>query len=365
MTQFAVLAAPGSRVQGFDAALRAAGLPAARTVSYAEFLRDPERLSRALDGADALRVDSPGGDFEAWRQFASFAEYDASELSDDKGRIDPPRPFYAGFMRALSLASERASACGGVQLCDAAAVGLLYDKVRCHALMRSTGLPVPDALARVAGFDGLETAMRSSGFSRVFVKLRYGSGASGVAAVELQGSRVRAWSTAEFGPGDALYNSRAIRRHLDGDARRLIDCLAAMDVHCERWIPKLKIDGLECDLRLLVIGGEPAHAVVRLSPSPITNLHIGNKRASADVLRAQVPADTWRRILAVGRAAGALFPGQYCVALDIAVHADREQVFVLEGNAFGDYLRGVTHEGLDPYAWQIAKFPAWRTRAAA
>lgn len=364
MTQFVVLAAPGRRVDGFAAALAKFGLPPARVVSYSAFLAEPAALARTLKGADALRVDSPGGDFASWRMFASFADFDTRDFVEAVGRIDPPQPFHDGFSRALALAQGCANAGGVLQLSDAEAVQRLYDKRACHRHFRACGVPVPEALPSVGGFEALLEAIQARGLRRVFVKLRYGSGGSGVAGVELFGERVRVW-TATAMEGDALYNSRRMRRHLDGDARRLIDLLAAMGVHVEQWIPKLTINGQACDLRLLMIGGEPAHAVLRLSRSPITNLHLGNRRANADVLRAHVPAVTWERILAVGRKAAAAFPAQFCLALDIAVHEDREQVFVLEGNAFGDLLYDVTHEGLDPYEYQIAKFDAWRARRAA
>jgi hypothetical protein len=36
--------------------------------------------------------------------------------------------------------------------------------------------------------------------------------------------------------------------------------------------------------------------------------------------------------------------------------------YVLEVNAFGDLLRGVEADGLDPYAFEIARLPDWLAR---
>ena len=366
MTRFVILSEPGRRAAGFSAAVEAAGLKPPSFVSYAEFLRAPAQLAKAIRHADVLRIDSPGGGFDSWRLFAALGGQDVSNVKESIRRIEPPLPCHRGFGMALKHASEVARAASVAQLVDPVAVETLYDKPLCSEQMRQAGLPVPTALPEITCFEDLRSTMQARGLMRAFVKLRYGSGGSGVAAVEFFGKRLRAWSATETSDDGAMYNVPHVRRLLDGDAVRLIDALAQYGVHSEHWIAKLRLSDQACDLRLLVIGGEPAHAVVRLSASPITNLHLKNRRAPAEFLRSQIPGETWERILDVGKQAAAMFPAHFCIALDIAVHEDRRQIFVLEGNAFGDELRGVTFNGLDPYAFQVARVRDWveRRRAA-
>ncbi|MEB9896617.1 hypothetical protein P4K96_24600 [Bacillus cereus] len=50
----------------------------------------------------------------------------------------------------------------------------------------------------------------------------------------------------------------------------------------ERWIAKERLDGKSFDVRLLAVNGSACHAVLRLSSSPITNLHLRNERRPLD-----------------------------------------------------------------------------------
>ena len=92
--------------------------------------------------------------------------------------------------------------------------------------------------------------------------------------------------------------------------------------------------------------------MVRLSQTPITNLHLLNQRADVERLRSRVR--DWEAVLETGRKVAALFPRTLQVALDIAFLPGLRRHYVLEVNAFGDQLHGVTHRGLTPYEWEIA-----------
>lgn len=108
-----------------------------------------------------------------------------------------------------------------------------------------------------------------------------------------------------------------------------------------------------------MLGGEPAHALGRRAKVPQTNLHLGGLRLSGEEFRAALKPGVWERLLDLGRRAAALFPRHYALGLDLAVHEDGEQVFLLEANAFGDHLKGALHEGLDPHEFQLLHMRDW------
>lgn len=68
----------------------------------------------------------------------------------------------------------------------------------------------------------------------------------------------------------------------------LIDLLAPDGLHVERWLPKATLGGRVFDLRVVVVHGEPTHAVVRTSLSPMTNLHLGGARGDLGVVRSRL-----------------------------------------------------------------------------
>jgi hypothetical protein len=128
----------------------------------------------------------------------------------------------------------------------------------------------------------------------------------------------------------------------------------------ERWLPKATLDGRVFDLRVVVIGGEPTHAVVRTSRTPMTNLHLGGARGDLGAVQRALGQERWQRALDVCARAAACFPGSPMVGVDLLVGAGLNRFAVCEVNAFGDLLPGLTGlpggpaEGLDTYAAQVA-----------
>jgi hypothetical protein len=199
--------------------------------------------------------------------------------------------------------------------------------------------------------------MRRARLPRVFVKLQHGSAASGSVAFASSPRGFSAVTTVEVFEHEGavrLYNTRHVRRLTDVRAiAQLIDALIPYGVHVEQWVPKAGLDGAITDLRWLVVAGEPAHCVLRKSRHPMTNLHLGGERGDAQALLSKLSPDSHAALLATARRVAKLFPGANHLGLDIAITADLRAHAVLEVNVFGDLLKGVLHDGLDPYDLQV------------
>jgi hypothetical protein len=234
----------------------------------------------------------------------------------------------------------------------------MFDKRLCHARLEAAGVEVPRALpAIVGGWDELRAAMEASRMRRVFVKAAHGSSASGVVALAVQGEKVAARTTVELvreGGEVKLYNSRKVRRYGDAaDVRTIIDALVREGVHVEEWIPKANLNGLSCDLRLLVIAGRARHAVVRTSETPLTNLHLLNPRGDLEAFTAMLGEERWEALRGLGEAAARAIPGTFYAGVDLCVARKLKRMAVLEANAFGDLLPRVMVDGRDTYTAEL------------
>ena len=282
-------------------------------------------------------------------------------MAFDKGRILWPRQWFLGFRAALrALARQLALAAPHRLLNDTADVAVMFDKRACHGrLSAAAGVAVPPALPPVGGFDDLLARMHDAGWRRVFVKLAHGSSGSGVVAYQVSpAGQHQAVTTVEMvrRAGElCLYNSRRLHTYRDPrEVKALIDALARHRVHVEQWVPKAGIDGRTFDLRVVVVAGRAGHVVVRLSRSPITNLHLLNDRAGPTAVRRQMGEAAWAAAMNTSEQAMARFPGSLHGGVDLAVTSGFRRHAVLEVNAFGDLLPGVLFEGRDTYAAQIA-----------
>ena len=146
-----------------------------------------------------------------------------------------------------------------------------------------------------------------------------------------------------------------MRRYRDArQITELVDAVCRQRAIAERWFPKAGYDGQRFDLRVLVIGGRAAHAVMRQSAGPITNLHLGNRRGDLAGLRRQMGEAAWREALDVAERAGRVFPASLYVAVDLLVAPGFRRFAVAEVNAFGDLLPNLRHHGRDTYAAEFA-----------
>lgn len=379
-----VVGNPGHRrITGFEAAASAAGLSRPRVVAWADVLRGDE-LAFA---AGPVRIDSPGEDPAVHALLGGPA---------DPQRVEGGAVRHAAFLGALERVRAAVAAWPGAWLAnDPGDIAVMFDKARAHARLRDAGVAVPPGLGAdgrsvpVRSYAELREQMRAARRPRVFVKPLHGSSASGVVALETAGARVQATTSAELvrtgsaagsgagtgsstgtgtttgtapGTGVELYNSLRVRKYRDeAEVADLIDALCADGVHVEAWLPKLTLDGLAVDLRVLVVAGRATHVVARGSRTPMTNLHLGNARADLDAVRAAVGENTWREAMTTCVRAAGCFPRTLHVGVDLLFAVDRRRHAVGEVNAFGDLLPGVLHRGRDTWGEQVhALVEGWR-----
>ena len=373
----------GRRVAGFQAALLRHGLRPARVVAYQEALRDPDALRLALRKARILRIESPGEDPIATRELLRWGANEALPPSAtrvphdrcDVAELDPtqvlaPAQWMAGYQSFLSSVAKAVAAERAGVLTPPRDIVAMTDKRECGARLASLGVPTPVDLGAPKNFAQLRNAMVGARTTRAFLKLRWGSSASGVVALRLGEGRARATTTVEMisdASGLRLHNSLRVRTYRElADIRRLVDALCAEGSVLQRWIPKESDErGRVFDLRVLMVGGEPAHVVVRTSRSPITNLHLGNARGDVKSVMARIGATSWGAIERTCRRAAAAFPGSLQVACDVIVARGGRSHAIVEMNAFGDLLPGVQWQGVDTYGAQVRSLCAgWRGLAA-
>jgi len=95
------------------------------------------------------------------------------------------------------------------------------------------------------------------------------------------------------------------------------------------------------------------HIVVRVSKSPITNLHLLNTRGDFEEVRRRLSDAAWHRIEETCEQVAALFPNSLYMGIDLLITATWNKHYVLEVNAFGDLLPNLLHEGEDTYTAEI------------
>lgn len=360
------------RIAAFQDALTGLQLSPGHVVAYVDILANRTSLSAHLKPGMILRIESPGENFDVERGLLQMGIAEAesegtpvisareiSKQSFDRGLILHPRQAYLGFRKLLRQLADEIATVPDLRLMNVPSdVEVMFDKRQCYERFQKQGVPVPPSLGPVACYEELVARMQDTGEQRVFLKLANGSSASGVVAFYRGASHSVAITSAEMvrdGGNPRLYNSLNIRCYTrQRDQKELIDTLCREHVHVERWLPKLVLDQHgNLDLRIVVIGGEARHWVIRQGRSPLTNLHLGNRRGNREQFLERIGMDRWNALKQTCIQVMESFPESLYAGVDLLVMPNLSDHAVLEVNAFGDLLPNVHSEGMDTYTAEI------------
>jgi hypothetical protein len=307
----------------------------------------------AFDRPAIVRLESPGKDERVLRLLLQAGGRDdpAESLGDwhaleiPKGLLLRPGLWYRGFRRVLrGLARSLAVRPHLSPTACPLAVAEMFDKTATAAKLHAAGVPVPDwlddphdAFAELAeGGDG-------RGWNSIYLKLNAGSSATGIIALRWREGQLHGTTTlAEI--GGQFFNSRRLA-DLNGPAlERAANFLLGEGAFAQQGISMAQIGGQNFDVRVVCIHGRPAASIFRISPGPMTNLHLGGRRGDFGPCRAAIPTRDWLDALDHCAEAAACFDSAIA-GVDLLFEHGFRRHFVLEVNAFGDFFPGWTGLG--------------------
>jgi hypothetical protein len=303
----------------------------------------------AFDRPAVVRMESPGRDWEVSRMLLRLGSVDEDDSADTdwlgleyrRGELVRPGLFYAGLrhvLRGLRASFDarphlRPTACP-LQLLE------MFDKNASGTRLAAAGVPVPPSLVAPAEPAALLERLRRERYEPAYVKLNTGSSASAIAVVQPRDTPHATSSIAVR--GGAFYSTRRLVRHTGLALELVLAFLIREGVCVQRGIRMAQVDGQNFDVRVVVIRGDPAFTIFRLSPEPMTNLHLGGRRGDPAACRAAIPPRAWLDGLDACVAAAAEFPDCAMVGVDLLFEAGYRRCFVLEVNAFGDFFPNLT-----------------------
>jgi glutathione synthase/RimK-type ligase-like ATP-grasp enzyme len=364
----------GPRPEAFKAALARQNIQDAVFFGYDDFADRPDAFERALKPGAILRFDSPDRDpgsikalYAAGHEAAraqgcvALTEAEVDRVIETRGMIGSPSQLALGLQRLLQKAVSVARARGAKLLAGSEEIATTFDKLACSTHLAAHQIPVARNLGMVTGFDDFAERMRQAGVGRVFLKLRHGSSAAGMTALAFgPRGQIVAYTTAEIAENGDLFATRNVRKLTNhAEIAALVDRLAPLGLYCETWLPKANVEGSATDLRVITVNRNPVFSVLRMSKSPMTNLHLGGQRHPADGLRHRIGETAWRDLIETCRRVADAFPTCFMLGIDIAALGSGRKHAVLEVNAFGDHVNGVEYRGCPPQDWQIMQWRTW------
>jgi hypothetical protein len=298
-----------------------------------------------------VRMESPGRDWLVAKLLlaAGARERPEEEATDwmalpyQMGRQVRPGLFYAGFARVLRGLKRSFDRRPYLHLTACPLdVAEMFDKNTTGARLSRAGVPVPPSLPAPETPGELLAAIRARRWATAYVKQNTGSSASAIAVVRALDGPARATSSLVRLDGD-YYSTRRLRQCQGEELDDLLAFLLREGACVQQGIRMAQLEGVNFDVRVVVIHGEPAFTIFRLSPNPMTNLHLGGRRGDAARCRASIPTRAWLDGLDHAVEAARLYRSA-AVGVDLLFESGYLRHYVLEVNAFGDFFPDLTDE---------------------
>lgn len=360
--RFVLIANPETkRCRLFLDELRAAGVTEIAVVPWATVVEARGNLDRRpeFDAPAIVRLESPGRDDRVTRLLLEAgANNDPRESAIDwrtrpmpKGLLLRPGLWYRGFNRVLTGLQQAFDARPHLQLtANALHCTELFDKTATSQRLVGAGIPVP------AWCEEPQAVLRELVVHQrpMYLKLNTGSNAMGIVALRPNRQNYRGITSVAEIDGE-FYNTRRLR-HLDASPAltRVIDFILQEGAIAQEAIAMAQVDGQNVDLRVVCLKGTPVACIFRVSPQPMTNLHLGGQRGDYDTCRRLIPTRIWLDALD-HCAEGAQCYKAHMVGIDLVFERGWQRYFILEVNAFGDFFPGWTnHEGKTIHQLEIA-----------
>lgn len=326
-----------------------------RIVPWSDVLRKEGCLDDLsyFDAPALVRIDSTGENFDLTRQLiavgarlsgpADQATADRSELPYRKGWLAHPRLAWLGWRHILSRLEE--SFARRPQLKPLARpdhIAAMFDKLETSRRLSLAGIPCPEEIDTDSCSSGSEvlSAIQQAQFDCSFAKLRTGSSATGIVAINSR-DQPPTGLTSMIEIQNDIFNTLRLQSVDTNTLQRLLQFLLNEGLCIQRGIPKARIHGQGFDLRVIVIDGEPEFTVFRLSSAPMTNLHFGGRRGDVDECRKRIPTRVWLDAMDTCVEAAGQFDA-HMVGVDLVFERGYFGHYILEVNAFGDFFPGWT-----------------------
>ncbi len=308
----------------------------------------------AFDSPTIVRLESPGKDDDVTRLLLEAGARDDPaeprkvwrDLEIPKGLLVRPGLVYRGFHRVLR--GLKASFDTRPHLTPTAcplAIAEMFDKTATCRKLAAAGVPVPEVLKEPRAFTSpadpfIPCWELPSEWKLVYAKLNSGSSATGIVAIRATDTTCQGITTLAA-IGFQFFNTRRLRRVEDDDLQRCLKFLEREGVIVQRGIPMAQIDGQNFDVRVVCVNAKPVATIFRLSPHPMTNLHLGGRRGEWSHCRGTIPTRQWLDGLDAASDAAACFDSTIA-GVDLLFERGSYRPYILEVNAFGDFFPGWT-----------------------
>lgn len=361
----------GRRVKTFIECLESMNENNYKVISWMKIIEDISIFEKNLKENTIIKFEPPEKDMEIYRELLRYGE-NLGEIAKEKitdidfsnYQVVAPRQWYEGFSKLLMNIKEIYMAHQNINIfCmnDFDEMCMMMDKSKTYQKL-DAGLKakekykfkLPKKLYTPKNHEEFRQRYGDK-FESCFIKLRYGSGGTGVLAYrnnpKLNKESIHTSLNCRNVNGEKIFYSRYKVNHYTDKIiiKELIDWVLLNGAHIEKWIPKAIHNGYAYDTRAFVLNKKSNYLISRLSKSPLTNLHLKNQRLdSQEIFKNE-------EIKIVSQAAEdvmRIFDKSLYAGIDV-VTTKTNIPYIIDVNPFGDLFHNLIGTKQNVYYFEI------------
>lgn len=346
----------GRRVQAFIECLKKSNIHTYQVLSWLELVKSDSAFVNSIEKNTVVKIEPPEKDMNIYRELLKLGDLhnglkirEINEIDFSYFPIIAPRQWYEGLENLLinlQDASNNLVHKNIVWLNDINETLLMMDKCKTYDFLatktRETEFYLPSQIAAPTNYNEFKE-IHGEMTAQYFIKLRYGSGGTGVLAYKNNPklNQEKIWTSLNFevvGGKKIFYSNNKVNCFEDKNkVKELIHWVLVNGAHIEEWIPKATYQGASFDTRAFVLQDKAEYLISRLSKSPITNLHLGNQRMESKAILSKEQVAT---IATAAEKVMKLFNQSTFAGIDI-VCSTGFRPYVIDVNPFGDFFHNL------------------------
>lgn len=335
-------------------------------LDWIELLEEPGILEKFLKKSNIVKIEPPEKNTEIYEKFLKYGRgaekilFNENKTGKNADIIKAPGVWFDGVKNVFWKMNRIFENYKKTYImCNIKEALIMMDKKETYEYLAGHGknFYLPERTKDFQNYEEFFETVKNSRTAKYFIKLRCGSGSTGVLAYSYN-SRLNEEKiftslnySEESGRKD-FYSTYRVKMYTDKKViENMINWVIENGAHIEKWIPKLTFEEYGFDTRVFVADKNAEYMLSRLSRSPVTNLHLKNMRKESETF---MGAEELKLLKTASEEVMEIFSESLYAGIDVLL-SNNLKPYIIDVNPFGDLFHNLIGSKKNVYYAEIRK----------
>jgi hypothetical protein len=356
----------GRRIETFAACLKETENVSCLVLDWMTLLEEPDILEKFLKESNIVKIEPPEKNTEIYERFLKYGRgfekiiFESSRSSVKNSEIiKSPKVWFDGIKNVFGRMSKIFENHKNVYLmCDIKETLIMMDKKDTYEYLSGyeKSFFLPERTKEFRNYDEFFEACKNKAV-RYFIKLRCGSGSTGVLAYSYNPrlDEEKIYTSLNYSEENGkrdFFSTYKVKIYTEKKIiKNMINWVIENGAHIEKWLPKLTYKEYGFDTRVFVAGKKAEYMLSRLSTTPVTNLHLRNMRKESSEF---MEKEQIKLLKTASEDVMEIFNKSLYAGIDVLL-SNNLKPYIIDVNPFGDLFHNLINSDKNVYYSEIKK----------